>query len=40
MASSFNGNHDIVSNNTLQNIAGVQTGPAWLEADTAGSVEL
>ena len=40
MASSFNGNHDIVSNNTLQNIAGVQTGPAWLEADTAANMFL
>uniref|UniRef100_A0A0E0CW68 Smr domain-containing protein n=1 Tax=Oryza meridionalis TaxID=40149 RepID=A0A0E0CW68_9ORYZ len=40
MASSFNGNHDIVSNNTLQNIAGVQTGPAWLETDTAANMFL
>uniref|UniRef100_A0A0D9VQ90 Smr domain-containing protein n=1 Tax=Leersia perrieri TaxID=77586 RepID=A0A0D9VQ90_9ORYZ len=40
MANSFNGNHDIVANNTLQNIAGVQTGPAWLETDTAANMFL
>ncbi|KAG8097102.1 hypothetical protein GUJ93_ZPchr0013g37429 [Zizania palustris] len=40
MGSSYNGNHDMVSNNTLQNIAGVQTGPAWLETDTAANMFL
>jgi hypothetical protein len=30
--------HDENSTNTLQNIAGIQTGPAWLENDLAGSV--
>ncbi|KAG8073697.1 hypothetical protein GUJ93_ZPchr0006g44014 [Zizania palustris] len=40
MGSSYNGNNDMVSNNTLQNIAGVQTGPAWLETDTAANMFL
>ncbi|KAF0891321.1 hypothetical protein E2562_009490, partial [Oryza meyeriana var. granulata] len=40
MASSFNGNHDMVANNTMQNIAGLQTGPAWLETDTAANMFL
>jgi hypothetical protein len=30
--------HDGILTNTLQNIAGIQTGPAWLENDLAGSV--
>ena len=38
LGGSYNGNHDMVSNNTLQNAAGVQTGPTWLETDSTGSV--
>jgi hypothetical protein len=33
----YNGNHDMISTNTLQNMAGIQTGAAWLESDAAGS---
>uniref|UniRef100_A0A287PQQ9 Uncharacterized protein n=1 Tax=Hordeum vulgare subsp. vulgare TaxID=112509 RepID=A0A287PQQ9_HORVV len=40
LAGPYNGNHDMISNNTLQNIAGVQTGPTWLDTDATGSVEL
>ncbi|ONL94233.1 CTC-interacting domain 7 [Zea mays] len=32
----YNGNHDMISTNTLQNMAGIQTGAAWLETDAAG----
>jgi hypothetical protein len=38
LGGSYNGNHGMVSNNTLQNAAGVQTGPTWLETDATGSV--
>jgi len=37
LGGSYNGNHDMISTNTLQNMAGIQTGPAWLESDAAGS---
>jgi hypothetical protein len=38
LGDSYNGHHDMISTNTLQNIAGIQTGPAWLEnAAAAGS---
>jgi hypothetical protein len=37
LGGSYNG-HDGISTNTLQNIAGIQTRPAWLESDVAGSV--
>lgn len=36
LGGSYNG-HDGISTNTLQSIAGIQTGPAWLESDFAGS---
>uniref|UniRef100_A0ACD5WDE8 Uncharacterized protein n=1 Tax=Avena sativa TaxID=4498 RepID=A0ACD5WDE8_AVESA len=37
---SYNGNHDMVSSNTLHNAAGVQTGPTWLETDVAANMFL
>ncbi|KAL6649327.1 hypothetical protein ACP70R_013551 [Stipagrostis hirtigluma subsp. patula] len=37
LGGSFNGHHDMISTNTLQNIAGIQTGPTWLESDAAAS---
>ncbi|KAG2543022.1 polyadenylate-binding protein-interacting protein 7-like isoform X3 [Panicum virgatum] len=40
LGGSYNGHHDIVSTNTLQNIAGIQAGPAWLENDAAASAYL
>nr|XP_051187574.1 polyadenylate-binding protein-interacting protein 7-like isoform X6 [Lolium perenne] len=38
LGGSYNGNHGMVSNNTLQNAAGVQTGPTWLETDATASM--
>ncbi|CAN6307797.1 unnamed protein product [Urochloa humidicola] len=40
LGGSHNGHHDMISTNTLQNIAGIQTGPAWLENDAAASAYL
>ncbi|XP_066384045.1 polyadenylate-binding protein-interacting protein 7-like isoform X2 [Miscanthus floridulus] len=40
LGGSYNGNHDMISTNTLQNMAGIQTGPAWLESDAAASAYL
>jgi len=37
LGGSYNGHHDIISTNALQNIAGIQAGPAWLENHAAGS---
>ncbi|KAK3148207.1 hypothetical protein QOZ80_3BG0292120 [Eleusine coracana subsp. coracana] len=39
LGGSYNG-HDGISTNTLHNIAGIQTGPAWLETDLAASAYL
>ncbi|ONL94236.1 CTC-interacting domain 7 [Zea mays] len=36
----YNGNHDMISTNTLQNMAGIQTGAAWLETDAAANTYL
>ncbi|KAK1652520.1 hypothetical protein QYE76_070325 [Lolium multiflorum] len=38
LGGSYNGNHGMVSNNTLQNAAGVQTGPTWLETDATANM--
>ncbi|KAG2554338.1 hypothetical protein PVAP13_9KG616300 [Panicum virgatum] len=40
LGGSYNGHHDIISTNALQNIAGIQAGPAWLENDAAASAYL
>lgn len=40
LGGSYNGQHDMISTNALQNIAGIQTGPAWLETDAAASAYL
>jgi len=40
LGGSYNGNHDMVSNNTLQNAPGVQTGPTWLETDSTANMFL
>ncbi|XP_044982823.1 polyadenylate-binding protein-interacting protein 7-like isoform X2 [Hordeum vulgare subsp. vulgare] len=40
LAGPYNGNHDMISNNTLQNIAGVQTGPTWLDTDATANMFL
>ncbi|XP_021304158.1 polyadenylate-binding protein-interacting protein 7 isoform X3 [Sorghum bicolor] len=40
LGGSYNGNHDMISTNTLQNMAGIQTGPAWLESDAAANAYL
>ncbi|KAL6867227.1 hypothetical protein ACP4OV_015251 [Aristida adscensionis] len=37
LGGSFDGHHDMISTNTLRDISGIQTGPAWLESDTAAS---
>ncbi|XP_062216590.1 polyadenylate-binding protein-interacting protein 7-like isoform X2 [Phragmites australis] len=37
LVGSYNGHHDMISTSTLQNIAGIQTGPAWLESDAAAN---
>lgn len=37
LGGSFNGHNDMISTNTIQNSSGIQTGPAWLENDAAGS---
>ncbi|XP_047089542.1 polyadenylate-binding protein-interacting protein 7-like isoform X4 [Lolium rigidum] len=38
LGGSYNGNHGMVSNSTLQNTAGVQTGPTWLETDATANM--
>jgi len=38
LGGSYNGNHDMVSNNSVQNAAGVQTGPTWLETDATANM--
>ncbi|NP_001143971.1 uncharacterized protein [Zea mays] len=40
LGGSYNGNHDMISTNTPQNMAGIQTGPAWLESDAEASTYL
>jgi len=40
LGGSYNENHDMISTNTLQNMAGIQTGPAWLESDAAANAYL
>ncbi|KQK23316.1 polyadenylate-binding protein-interacting protein 7 isoform X3 [Brachypodium distachyon] len=40
LSGSYNGNHDMISNNALQNITGVQTGPSWLETDATANMFL
>ncbi|WVZ55690.1 hypothetical protein U9M48_006318 [Paspalum notatum var. saurae] len=40
LGGSYNGQHDMISTNNLQNIAGIQTGPAWLESDAAATAYL
>ncbi|KAF8718176.1 hypothetical protein HU200_025667 [Digitaria exilis] len=40
LGGSYNGHNDMISTNTIQNISGIQSGPAWLENDAAASTYL